>query len=115
MRKINVKLKKSELTPEIVKELLHYNPMAGSFHWKERDIKWFRNEMPDTIAMGYCARWNAKNAGKLIRSSSIQLLGSTYRLADLAYFIVEGKWSKTYGRLDKTSLVWNTFYEVVND
>lgn len=109
MRKINVTLKKSELTPEIVKELISYQPLDGTFFWKERSLKWFLNEMPETIAKGYQVRWNAMHAGKRIVGSNVKLLGVTYLLADLAFFIMEGRWSKAYKRLDETSLVWTTF------
>ena len=33
-----------ELTAEIVRELLHYNPNTGDLFWKERPLKYFKNE-----------------------------------------------------------------------
>lgn len=110
MRKINVTLKKSELTPEIVKELITYRPQDGSFFWNRRDHKWFLNELPESFAIGYCARWNATHANQRIIGDKVKLLGVTYRLADLAYFIMRGYWSTTYKRT-QNSLAWRNFYD----
>ena len=46
-----------KVTPEIVRELLDYDPETGEFLWKERESKWFGNFRAERV-------WNAKYAGK---------------------------------------------------
>ncbi len=46
-----------ELTQETVRELLDYDPDTGLLTWKERDVKWFKNEHASKV-------WNAKYANK---------------------------------------------------
>ena len=46
-----------ELTAEIVRELLHYNPNTGKLFWRERPSKYFKNEVD-------ARKWNAQRAGK---------------------------------------------------
>ncbi len=108
MRKINVTLKKSELTLEIVRELIDYRPSTGEFFWKDRKIKWFLNEMPESIALGYQARWNAAHAGKPIHGTCVKLLGVTYPLTDLAFYFMYGFWSKDYIH-EGDSFAWKYF------
>lgn len=56
---------KEDLTADILRQLVHYDPETGVMTWKERDISWFNKD-------GYCGplrncnSWNAKNAGKKI-------------------------------------------------
>ena len=44
-----------DLTQEIVRELLDYNPDTGALTWKERDQKWFNEER-------HCKAWNNRLA-----------------------------------------------------
>ena len=46
-----------ELTAEIVKELLYYNPNTGKLFWRERPSKYFKNEVD-------ARKWNTRYAGK---------------------------------------------------
>ena len=46
-----------ELTAEIVRELLYYNPNTGKLFWKERPSKYFKNEVD-------ARKWNAQRSGK---------------------------------------------------
>ena len=47
-----------ELTAEIARELLTYNPDTGKLYWKERPAKYFKNPKR------YMKPWNARYAGK---------------------------------------------------
>lgn len=58
-----------ELTTEIVRELLDYNPDTGVFTWKERGREWFNTKRA-------WRTWNARYAGK--RASTVTNLG--YRI-----------------------------------
>lgn len=48
------------LTPDVFRQLLHYDPMTGLFRWLERGVEWF----PDSYhpAQAYCDIWNAQHA-----------------------------------------------------
>ena len=46
-----------ELTAEIARELLTYNPDTGKLYWKERPVKYFKNP-------NYTKSWNTKWVGK---------------------------------------------------
>lgn len=51
-----------ELTQEIVRELLDYDPETGLLTWKERDVKWFVDGK--RTAKQSCFVWNKLYMGK---------------------------------------------------
>lgn len=54
-----------ELTQEIVRELLDYDPETGKLTWKERDVKWFTlTGSLKRSAEWKCKNWNSRWAGK---------------------------------------------------
>ncbi len=46
-----------EITPEVVREFLHYEPDTGLLTWRERDKRWFKTARD-------CQAWNTRWAGK---------------------------------------------------
>lgn len=46
-----------EITSEIVREFLHYDPDTGIFTWRHRDIRWFKHKRAFKM-------WHTRYAGK---------------------------------------------------
>lgn len=52
-------------SPDILRELLRYEPETGKLFWRERGVKWFQGESASGRSPEWRARgWNAKWAGK---------------------------------------------------
>lgn len=64
-----------DITPEIVRELLHYDSGTGIITWKPRCEKWFRYERD-------CRGWNTRYSGK--RAGSLRANGDGYQLRQIA-------------------------------
>lgn len=85
----------TELTSEIVREFLDYNPETGVFRWKFRDRKWFTSDRS-------WKSWNGKNAGKSAgtkRSDGyrrITILDKRYLAHRLAWLYVYREWPQNH-------------------
>ena len=84
---------RDQLTAEVVRELLDYDPETGLFTWRPRDQKWFPSERS-------CRSWNTKHAGKpafaTAQNSSGYLCGEFFDMQfaahRVAFLYVNGRW-----------------------
>lgn len=90
-------MKKNELTQEIVRELLRYEPDTGKLFWLERSEKWFKDS--HRTAKGNCNNWNACCAGKEAFSGSKwdgyfkgKIFGKPYLAHRLIWVYMTGEW-----------------------
>ena len=89
-----------ELTAEIARELLTYNPDTGKLFWKERPAKYFKN--PKRYMKPWNDRWAGKEAlahASLSRTKSIarlegKVFSKTYKTHRIAWLIYYGEWPK---------------------
>jgi len=89
-----------ELTSEIARELLTYNPDTGKLFWKERPLKYFKN--PKIGMKSWNTRWagkeaftdiNRKKSGQISRLDG-KLLNKDYYTHRIAWLIYYGEWPK---------------------
>jgi hypothetical protein len=79
------------LTQEIVRELLDYDPVTGVLTWRWRDRKWFDTD-------GDWKRWNGHFAGRPAGSITfdgyvgIEILYRSYQAHRVIFLWVEGRW-----------------------
>lgn len=94
------KFKKSDLTQDIVKELLGYNPLTGVLVWKFRERHWFPTERS-------WKWWNTTYAGKIAsniyKSSTdgyerrhIYVLGNNYTAHRIVWLWMTGVFPSSY-------------------
>jgi hypothetical protein len=81
-----------ELTQDIVRELLDYDPEMGALTWKRRDRRWFSSD-------GIWKSWNSQHAGKLAFTAydtsgylSGLILGRAYKAHRIIFLWVTGRW-----------------------
>lgn len=82
--------KVDSITPEILRELLRYEPDTGRFFWRKRDISFFADERAWKI-------WNTKYADKETFTTND---GDGYRMATILYVKVKAHraaWAMVYG------------------
>lgn len=78
-------------TPEVLRELLVYEPETGKLFWKERMESWFKSRQN-------CAAWNGKNAGNEAFTASMigYRVGTVLARRQLAHRVA---WAIYYGHL----------------
>jgi hypothetical protein len=81
----------TDLTQEIVRELLDYDPATGALTWRQRDRKWFESD-------GAWKMWNTKYSGKRIYSSTtkgylrVKIWGHSYAAHRLCFLWMTGRY-----------------------
>lgn len=86
-----------EITADVVREILEYDPETGRISWKTRSVEWFRGTVGRTPEHA-CNHWNARHVGKSPGSTDtwghiqIRLFGRLYAAHRLVWLHVTGKW-----------------------
>lgn len=86
-----------KVTPEIVRELLDYDPQTGALTWRLRDLKWFKRESDQK-------RWNDRYAGTpalCCTDRNGHLYGRMFRKNIRAHRVV---WAHFYGHWPKQNI-----------
>lgn len=90
----------TELTQDIVRELLDYDPETGVLRWKERDIKWFKASETRTVEH-VAKHWNNKHSGKEISKAidfygyrNVKIFGKRYKAHRIIWLWYYGEWPK---------------------
>lgn len=91
-----------ELTAEIVRELLDYNPNTGCLFWKKRPLKYFKNKHDRD-------KWNGKFSGKeafttIYRQKTGRISRKEGRIFGKKYLAHRIIWLHYYGCLPKNQI-----------
>lgn len=85
-------------SPEVLRQLLRYEPETGKLFWKERGPEWFKSG-GRTSSVHACKTWNRKYAGKVAVGAkknsghlSGPLLGLTVQAHRVALAITNNQW-----------------------
>jgi HNH endonuclease len=106
------------LTQEIVRELLDYDPLTGALTWKRRDRKWFRSDR-------HWTNWNSKFAGKpalnAVHGKKGYLHGGIfyrlYKAHHVIFFWMTGRWPDPqvdHENHDTADNKWSNIVEATN-
>ncbi len=91
-------MKRADITPEVVRELLDYFPDTGEFRWRRRDVRWFSGTMSTPARSA--AIWNARYAGTVAGCEDgqgyiyIGLFCHRFRAHRLAFAHMTGEWPR---------------------
>ena len=87
----------TELTREVLREILDCDAAKGILIWKTRGVKWFIDGKQR--ATHTCKTWNGKNAGKIASKLhkptgyyQIRIFGKRYKAHRIIWFWHYGKW-----------------------
>jgi hypothetical protein len=85
-------------SPELLRQLLRYEPDTGKLYWRERSVDLF-TATEKRSAEHACAQWNSRFAGKeAFTANNGQgykqgcILGKTYKAHRIIWAIVYGEW-----------------------
>ena len=87
----------TDLTQEIARELLDYDPETGDLTWRIRGLRWFVGG-GKTSAGSICKTWNKRFAGKIASArhnrgyAQITALGSNYLAHRVIWLYMTGAW-----------------------
>ena len=85
-------------SPDVLRQLLRYDPGTGKLFWRERGVEWFSASASRT-AEHACANWNARYAHKEALSAQWAdsypegcVLGYSLKSHRVVWAIVHGEW-----------------------
>jgi hypothetical protein len=100
LRRGNGFVNRSDITPQILRELLLYDSESGDLMWKPREVKWFR-KTPFRDASHSMAIWNSRYAMKPAFTakdshgySAGSVFGVMFRAHRVGFAITYGRWPK---------------------
>jgi hypothetical protein len=85
-----------ELTADVARQLLDYDPKTGVFRWKVRTVDMFAADATKS-AEANCLAWNSRHAGNSAGTSVkgyvvISIFGRRYLAHRLAWLLIHGEW-----------------------
>lgn len=104
-----------EMTPEVARELLEYDPTTGLVTWKPRSRPWFKDDLSWKM-------WNTRYAGKSAGHSSVSgyvivtIFYHRYRAHRLIWLMTTGEWPDQVDHLnhDRSDNRWSNLRDVNN-
>lgn len=97
-------MSRTDLSPDVLRKLIDYDPSAGTMVWREREPSDF-TATPGRTAQHQCALWNSNFSGRAVFSTAgpdgylrSRVKGTTYVAHRVAWAIHFGEWPK--GMLD---------------